>query len=608
MALKFFLILMPIMFSCSVGKPNIKNSLRPTIDDIRLKSQGHGKITLLEHQLVPIDYLHKNPDIRGILVNHYMGTGKTYLGIGMAESFPGHPVLILAPRFLESHWLNEIELYGVSDPKRYKFVSYDDAPKKLISGDFSNHILLADEVHNLVKHMRSSDSESNALYTQVYMNLRNAYKILGLTGTPLYGDESDVAFVMNFVSGENLMPFNQESFRLAYTKIIPDRQFFRGFFTESNLVVAMLPITLGIFTAAILGPVAGLVGGALGILAPVTANYIWDLEEYKLRELNVPKMLGFMNKYVSFFKFSDSHFKDFPAQDFKVMQVPYNRQQYSFFLRLVEGDLPVDQLQRLLKNDRVTRSNEFVRINSSVIHEQFYSTVGAGRDIGNFEFTDDAGQVIEAPKFMRIYEEITKDDDQTVVYSNYYQTGIIAFKDFLIRQGYKEKYALIEPSMPVQKVKEAVDGYNQGKIKLLMLHPDITEGISLKGTQKLHLLEPLLNSTVLEQVVGRTRRFQSHNHLPKNKQLVHVRMWQSSSSSWNPDIGDLKRANWHKRYRELAYMARWGIGITQIDKKHDLKALNPEELAFIKLKTLEKNLISMQKLLSSESIEKSYRQ
>src|SRR5690606_17558845 len=99
--------------------------------------------------------------------------------------------------------------------------------------------------------------------------------------------------------------------------------------------------------------------------------------------LDVKKMQPIMNKYVSYFRFDETHFKDFPAQDMEVVEVPYSPQQYSFFLKLVEGDLPVDQLQRLLKNEVVQRSDEFVEINSTTIHEQIYSVVGAGRDIGN---------------------------------------------------------------------------------------------------------------------------------------------------------------------------------------------------------------------------------
>ncbi|OPZ23036.1 MAG: hypothetical protein BWZ03_00660 [bacterium ADurb.BinA186] len=318
-------------------------------------------------------------------------------------------------------------------------------------------------------------------------------------------------------------------------------------------------------------------------------------------------MTPFFSQYLSYFKFNESHFQDFPAQDFKTIEVPYNKHQYSFFLHLVEGDLPTQELQRLLENEHIKKSDEFVKINSTNIHEQIYSSLGSGRDIGNFEFKNPDGTIIEPPKFVQIYDDIKKHNEQTVVYSNYFQTGVLSFEKFLIRQGYKEKYAIIHPDLKVEEVNQIVANYNAGNIRLLMLHPDVTEGISLAGTQYLHILEPMLNNTVLEQVVGRTRRFQSHSHLPKEKQLVHVRMWQSTSSNWNPDIGGLSRANWYKRYREISYMSRWGIGVSQIDKNYAKKALNPEELSLLKLQTLEKNLSEIQEILTTSSIENSYK-
>lgn len=606
----FSLIISLFFFSsCASKKSSLRNAPggAQKIDVLtRTSAQGNGRVGLLDHQLIPIDYLHKNPLLKGLLINHYMGTGKTYLGVGFAESMPNNPVLILAPKFLESHWRNQLAEYGVKNKDRFLFMSYDDAPTKLRHLDLKNYIVLADEVHNLIRHMRTTDPKANALYTEVYTKLRTAHKILALTGTPIYGDESDLAFIINLVSGQDLMPFNQEQFRLRYTKIIPARQFFRGYLTESNLVVDTLPFALSLFAVPLLGPAIGIfVGSIVGVFLPVAVNYALDMSTFKLREFDVDKLKPFMNKYVSYFRFDESKFTDFPALDFKVEEIPYNQRQYSFFLRLVEGDLPVDQLQRLLKSEHLQHGNEYVRINSTALHEQIYSAVGAGRDIGNFEFVDDENRVIEPPKFQRIFEALNQSNEQTVIYSNYYETGILALRDYLLRKGYQEKFAIIEPNLSVRDVNNIVASYNRGETKLLLLHPEITEGISLKGTQHLHILEPILNSTVLEQVVGRARRFQSHSHLPKDKQTVHVRVWQSTSS-WSVQFSNIYRANWYKRYRELAYLSRWGIGLSQVDKNVDDKALNPEELAMLKLRTIEKNLSKMQTMLADESIENYY--
>lgn len=604
----FCLIVIGLLSACSSVKTRPSNFKAEQIDQTtRERARGVGSLSLLDHQLVPIDYLHKHPDIKGLLINHYMGTGKTALGIGFAESYPDRPVIILAPSFLESNWRNEIEKFGVKQAERYSFVSYDDAPTVLSNLDVSKHILLADEVHNLIRKMRSFDQAANDRYTKVYMNLRKAYKIIGLTGTPMYSDESDIAFLINFVSGEILMPFNQEAFRLQYTKIIGSRQFFRGYLTESNLIATSSGYVLGtFFSGLVMAPWGVWVGLPISILAPVIINLSLPPATYKLRELDVQSMMPIINKYVSYFKYPESQFADFPSLQVEVKEVPYTQEQYSFFLRLVEGDLPVHLLQRLLKNENVSKSDEFVEINSTSIHEQIYSAAGAGRDIGNFDFVDQ-GKRIEAPKFLKIYEELTKNPGPTVIYSNYYRTGIVAFEEFLQRQGYKEPYAIIHPGLSVAQVNNIVSAYNNGTIKLLLLHPEVTEGISLKGTQALHILEPMLNPTIFEQVVGRTRRFQSHSHLPQHQQNVKVYMWQSTSSLWDSTIRGTRRANWYKRYRELSYMSQWGLGISQVDKSYDRKALNPEELALLKLRTLERNLHALQKLLTDESIENSYR-
>lgn len=601
----FFLALLTMLFSCShsvnsIKKNNLGSLLDPKTEEM---SRGTKDIRLLSHQLTPIDYLLKNPDIKGLLVNHYMGTGKTYLGTGFAQAYPDRPVIVLAPKFLESNWLLSIDNYGLINPDRVTFVSYDEAPEKLTHADLSQHIILADEVHNLIKYMKSMDTVANEKYTKVYMNIRKAYKILGLTGTPIYSDESDLAFLINLVSGEDLMPFNQESFRLKYTRVLPARQFFRGYLLESELMNITFGMTASFFLMGLLAsPVAGLAFLPFA-LAPMAINtFILPLESFKLRELDLEKMTPVMNKYISYYKFDESSFKDFPSQKIQTVEVPYSREQYSFFLHLVEGDLPVNYLQRLLKNNNVKQSDDFVDINSSQIHEQVYNSIGGGRDIGNFDFHDGQGALLESPKFLEIYKNLTTHNEQSVLYSNYYETGTKAFAEFLRRQGYAKRFETIHPGLSHREVGKITDDYNKGLVKLILLHPDVTEGISLKGTQYLHILEPIINSTAFEQVVGRTRRFQSHSHLPKDKQCVNVMIYKNTSSG----IRDIKLANWYERYRELNYMSRWGVGLYQIDKKHDRKIFNPDELAEIKFKTIEKNLSEMQKILTAQSIENRY--
>ena len=185
-------------------------------------------IKLLPHQQQPIDYLIKDKDLKGIIVNHYMGTGKTYLGVGFAEQFKDNDVVILAPRFIEAHWMEHLKNFPVSNLKRFQFVSYNDAPDILLKKDLSKTIILMDEVHNLIRLIKSPEPSTNRRYSELYEHLRSSFKIVALSGTPIYNDEYDLAYLVNLVSGKNLMPFNEEQFRLQFTAIKKGRSFWRG--------------------------------------------------------------------------------------------------------------------------------------------------------------------------------------------------------------------------------------------------------------------------------------------------------------------------------------------------------------------------------------------
>ena len=39
--------------------------------------------------------------------------------------------------------------------------------------------------------------------------------------------------------------------------------------------------------------------------------------------------------------------------------------------------------------------------------------------------------------------------------------------------------------------------------RIIIIHPEITEGLSLKGTETFHILEPIANASLLKQITGR---------------------------------------------------------------------------------------------------------
>ena len=129
--LKIFAILAFFLFqsgcsSVDFGSTRTKGVSAGGISNNLNSWNQHQKVKLLPHQLTPINYLEQHPEVRGLMVYHYLGTGKTYLALGYAERNPNKKVVLFVPRFLKGHWLKNMKSYGVTDPSRYQIVAHNE--------------------------------------------------------------------------------------------------------------------------------------------------------------------------------------------------------------------------------------------------------------------------------------------------------------------------------------------------------------------------------------------------------------------------------------------------------------------------------------------------
>ena len=67
-----------------------------------------------------------------------------------------------------------------------------------------------------------------------------------------------------------------------------------------------------------------------------------------------------------------------------------------------------------------------------------------------------------------------------------------------------------------------VEDYNAGKTRVLLVSSSGTEGLDLKGTKLMQVMEPHFNNSKIEQVIGRGIRYKSHSHLPEQERQVAV--------------------------------------------------------------------------------------
>ena len=91
----------------------------------------------------------------------------------------------------------------------------------------------------------------------------------------------------------------------------------------------------------------------------------------------------------------------------------------------------------------------------------------------------------------------------------------------IIRNIYNSNW---DPNLPItQKLKEIANNNHMGEIiKVLMITASGSEGINLRSTRYVHIMEPYWHPTRKDQVIGRARRICSHKALPEDLQDVRV--------------------------------------------------------------------------------------
>ena len=191
------------------------------------------------------------------------------------------------------------------------------------------------------------------------------------------------------------------------------------------------------------------------------------------------------------------------------------------------------------------------------------------------EFLTKEGLEIYSPKFLRILENIedTSNEGLHMLYSQFRTVeGIGLFKMVLEATGYaqlkikkvgeewqldiapededKPKFMLYTgteekeekeimlniynstwdyvPQELANKLKEKHADNKRGElVRIIMITSSGAEGINLRNTRFVHIMEPYWNIVRMEQVIGRARRICSHQDLPEEMRNVKVYVYQS---------------------------------------------------------------------------------
>jgi SNF2 family DNA or RNA helicase len=396
----------------------------------------------------------------GVLVYHGLGSGKTITSITGADEQGGDAVVVV-PAALRENYKKEIEkVKPVSTSFDVK--SYEGFTK---DPNARGKTLIIDEGQRL----KNSGSKRSQVVRQA---AQYAKKRIVLTGTPIENHPEELAPVMNVVSGRSTLPLGR-TFRDMYIK-------------ESPVY-------------------AGFVNKLLGVS---------DGVEYSIRNEN--KLRNQIKGLVDYQASSSSNFPDLQHHHVNLDMTPKQEEVYKFVMnklpwhlrqKVKEGIPPSkkesEQLNAFMTASRIV-SNNVQPYSEGMSHEEAFSHAPKMQAIVN-----------------KVKEDIAKDNKhKSLIYSNFLGAGVKPIATELDRHGVP--YRLFTGGMSDKERRAAIEDFNADRTKALLISGAGAEGLDLKGTRSVHVLEPHWNKSRINQVIGRARRYKSHDHLPEDQRRVDV--------------------------------------------------------------------------------------
>ena len=202
-------------------------------------SQRRPTPTYKPHQRYVIDYVtNKCTRQDGMLLYHYMGSGKTLTAVGLMANLQ-LPTVLVAPAGLLGMWRTQyLATYQRSLPANIECYDFDDFWRVMRKKDASwrrERLLVVDEAHNLAQWLSTKlpvDRRTSSLQA-----LFEFKKRVLLTGTPMYWSEHDLSFLVNIARGKAAIPIDPNQFRERYFTVKTSRSLFEGWVASTGDVI-----------------------------------------------------------------------------------------------------------------------------------------------------------------------------------------------------------------------------------------------------------------------------------------------------------------------------------------------------------------------------------
>lgn len=443
--------------------------LAPAILGFFVKEAAELTSNLRPHQQRVLDKLQKSD---GVIVAHQVGSGKTLTSIA-AGIQSGLPMEVLTPASLVSNYGKEVAKHTKGDLPSIRIRSQPKAvsdAKRGVKVDTSG-ILIIDEAHKL---------RNSGTATAQYIGIpgREAKKRLLLTGTPVYNRVSDIAPLLNIAAGKTILPENPTEFK---------KRFIQETTVNPGILDRLAGVTPGVnYTLKNKDALKKALIGRVDV-------HMGDADDFPSTTLEDVK--------------TDMTDKQLEVYNYHMNSIPYHMR------AKIKGNMPLSKQEAQGLNTFLTG------VRQASLSPRPY-----------IESMTDAEEDANTPKIQlaakRMAQDVKTDKKfKGLAYSNY-KAGLNPYARALDRQNIP--YKLFTGDMSKKQKQEAVNAFNSGKAKVMLVSSSGTEGLDLKGTRKVQILEPHFNESKIDQVIGRAVRYKSHSHLPVKDRNVHVERYFST--------------------------------------------------------------------------------
>ncbi len=560
----------------------------------------HESKLLRYHQFIIKEFLTKTKNRGLLLCHAMgMGKTRIAVAVSLIarENDPTRRILVLSAKSLEANFRKEIMSYSNKDTeyinKNYKFISLNSSnmyskisnidkteeqqklEKKL--GDFmsdvlrdsslENSMLIIDEAHNLFNAITNGAKNALLLYDLI-LNTKNI-QLIFLSGTPIINDPFELVPCFNMLRGRMDVPnvklggkkgfgnVKSNKKRLDTTLFSEDVEEFETFFIdrENKTIKNKDKFTNRIY---------GLSSYYSDLYFPTNKNkdgYPTELENIIEK---IPMSAEQFSRYITAriteqeetkkgFRGKDSRFSssqggsstyrvksrqisNYCIPEYALGPIRGKKSREKFLSRITIDDLEnVSKFSPKMK--KIMTNIDKHRGKPGIVYSQFVSGEGLGifalilkahgyTQFGDFNSSDTeiiGGKAIKSKRKVNVNPIDNEQDDTPLIKS---------------KSSGRKVFALLTGDINPEFRAKIIKKFNNPKnyIDLLLLSGAVAEGIDLKRTRHVHIMEPFWNYARINQVKTRAIRYESHIDLPKSEQNVQVYIYLSDYPVDYPEI------------------------------------------------------------------------